>query len=89
MNKAEAIKVLFEINDGCKSLPNNISINHPSSQIIETANGYQIRLKGYINRNSRKCIEHTLERYKLGMRKEKEYLVFYTLNSKCTQPQVT
>ncbi len=89
MDRAEAIKVLFEINDGCKSLPNSVSIDHPSSQIIETANGYQIRLKGSINRNSRKCIEHILERYKLGMRKEKESLIFYTLNSKCTQTQVT
>ena len=89
MNKAEAIKVLFEINDGVKSLTNSVSIEHPSSQITETPSGYQIKLKGYINQNSRKFIEYILEKYKLGMRKEEGYVIFYTLNPKCAQTQVT
>ena len=88
MNRAEAIKVLFEINDGCKSLPNSVSIDHPSSQITETSSGYQIRLKGSINRNSRKCIKSILEKYKLGMREEEGFVILYTLNSKRAQAQV-
>jgi hypothetical protein len=89
MNKEEAIKVLFEINDGCKSLPNSVCIDHPSSQITEIPSGYQIKLKDYINQNSRKFIEHILEKYKLWMRKEEGYVIFYTINPKCTQTQVT
>ena len=68
MNKAVAIKVLFEVNDGCKSLLNCVSIERPSSQIIETADGYQIKMKGYMDWKSRKCIAPILDKYKLGMR---------------------
>jgi hypothetical protein len=88
MNKADAIKVLFEINDGCKSLPNRVKIDHPSSHITQTSSGYQIRLKDNINAHSKDCIKHILEKYKLEMRKENGFVILYTLDSKCSRAQV-
>ena len=81
MNKTEAIKVLSEINDGCKSLPFFVRIARPSAHITETAGGYQITLKSDITLHSRKCIKQILEKYKLGVREEKGFVIFYTLDS--------
>jgi hypothetical protein len=89
MDRGEAIKVLFEINDGCKSLPYCVNLERPSSHIIETPSGIQIRLKGHINQNSRKSIKSILEKHKLKMRKEEGCVVFYSSDSKCTQAQAT
>jgi hypothetical protein len=80
MNKAEAIKVLFEIKDACKThLITCISIDRPSTQIIETPNGYQIRMKCELDSYSRKCIKPILDKYKLTMKEEKGFVIVYPL----------
>jgi hypothetical protein len=78
MNRAEAIKVLFEINDACKShLMTCVSIDRPSSQIIEASNGYQIRMKCDIGTYVKKCIAPVLSKYKLVLREENGFVILY------------
>lgn len=76
MNKAEALKVLFEINDACKSLLMTcVSIDRPSSQIMETSNGYQIKLKCDLDTHSKNCIAPILNKYKLGLKEENGFVI--------------
>ena len=89
MNKTEAIKVLFEVNDKCKTLLNCVSTQQPSSQIIETANGYQIKMKCHITQSSRKNIQPILNKHKLGMREEKGFVTLSKLSPTCAQTQVS
>jgi len=78
MNRAEAIKVLFEINDECKSqLMTCVSVEQPSSQIVKTPDGYQIRMKCDINKKSRNCLKPVLEKHKLRLKEEKGFVIVY------------
>lgn len=80
MNRTEAIKILFEINDICKSqLMTCVSIDQPSSQIIKTLDGYQIRMKCETSRNSRKCLKPILDKHKLQLKEEKGFIIVYKL----------
>jgi hypothetical protein len=79
MNKAEAIKVLFEINDKCKSnLLKCVSIDKPSSQIVETPNGYQIMMKCEIGTYAKKCMATVLDKHKLGIKEENGFVILFT-----------
>ena len=78
MNKSEAIKVLFEINDKCKSnLLRCVSIDRPSSQIVETSNGYQIRMKCEVGTYAKKCMATVLNKYNLGLREENGFVILF------------
>lgn len=75
INRQEAIKVLYELHDAFNSRAVCVKIENPSSQILKTASGYQIRIKCAINFHARKCINPILSKYKLILKEEKDVLV--------------
>ena len=80
MDKAEAIKVLYELNFACKShLMTCVSLDRPSSQIVETSNGYQIRMKCEIGTYAKKCLAPILNKYKLELKEESGLVIVYKL----------
>lgn len=80
MNRAEAIKVLFEINDACKSqLMSCVSIDQPNSQIMKKPDGFQIQLKCDMDSHSRKCLKTVADKQKLGLREEEGFVIMFKL----------
>lgn len=76
IKKAEALKVFYEMHDKCKScLMNCVNPNQPSSQIEETSEGYQIKMKCELDQYARKCLTPIVERYNLTLNWENGLVV--------------
>ncbi len=54
-----------------------VSIDRPSSQIMETTDGYQIKMKCDIDIHSKNCIKPILDKYKLRLREENGFIIVY------------
>jgi hypothetical protein len=72
MNKAEALKVFYEIHDKCKScLMNCVNPNVPSSQIEETRQGYQIIMRCELDSYSIRCLAPIVSKYNLALTRQR------------------
>ena len=49
----------------------------PSSQIIETSEGYQIKLKCELDYYAKKCLTTIIEKHKLTLRIENDLIIIY------------
>ena len=83
INKAEALKVFYEIHDNCKScLMNCVDPDLPSSQIEETSNGFRIVLNCELDYYAKKCFAPIIEKYNLALAVETD-LVIITWKTWC------
>ena len=70
--------MLYEMHDKCKScLINCISPNQPSSQIVETSEGYQIKMKCDLDYYAKKCLAPIVEKYHLALNWEKDAVIIH------------
>ena len=54
-----------------------INPNQPSSQIEETSEGYQIKMKCDLDHYARKCLTPIVDKYKLTLNWEKDTVIIH------------
>jgi hypothetical protein len=77
MNKQNALAILHEITDACgKSLiVQCVSLDDLSSQIAKNGNGYKIKMKCDLDKNSWRCIKPILKKHNLTIKVADGYLI--------------
>lgn len=66
------------MHDKCKScLMKCINPNQPSSQIEETSEGYQIKMKCDLDYYAKKCLTPIIDKYKLTLKWEKDTVIIH------------
>jgi hypothetical protein len=54
-----------------------INPNQPSSQIEETSEGYQIKMKCDLDYYAKKCLTPIIDKYKLTLKWEKDTVIIH------------
>jgi hypothetical protein len=80
VKRPEARAVLHEIFKECQEsvIHWRVSLDSKESHVIEDSNGFEIRLKCYLDDHSRRLIKTILDRHQLGMKEENGFVLTYS-----------